>query len=36
MLDVEKGWEAFNNFENYFFTPDCEDFFQFTGKWNVR
>ncbi|XP_023332886.1 uncharacterized protein LOC111704775 isoform X2 [Eurytemora carolleeae] len=36
MLDVEKGWEAFNNFENYLFIPDCEDFFQFTGKWNVR
>ncbi|XP_023332883.1 uncharacterized protein LOC111704773 isoform X5 [Eurytemora carolleeae] len=36
MLDVEKGWEAFNNFENYLFIPDCEDFLQFTGKWNVR
>ena len=36
MLDIERGWEEFNRFENYVFNPDDEDFFQFTGKWNIR
>ena len=36
MLDIERGWEEFNKFENYVFNPDDEDFFQFTGKWNIR
>ena len=36
MLDIERGWEEFNKFENYVFKPDDEDFFQFTGKWNIR
>lgn len=36
MLNVENGWNAFINFENYVFNPENEDFSDFIEMWNNR